>query len=597
MKRPFTLPALILCFLLCPFVVSAQHYLHKKVTLHVKNKPVAGVLKTIEQQGNFYFSYNNNIIREDSLVSLSAVNKEVQQVLESLFGKRYLYIERDNYIILQPALSNQYWYVSGVVIDKSTGERVSNATVYERQQLVSTMTNEQGYFRLQLKERRPDVNISVSKISYSDTLVVLSSAAQQAELTLSIAPVAYQLDSVVISGVERTWLGSAFLSSKQTMNSLNLNSFFSKQPFQFSLTPGLGSHGRMGAQVINKFSFNVFGGYTAGVNGFELGTLFNIVKKDMKYAQIAGVFNIVGGSVSGVQIAGLHNTVLDSMSGVQVAGLTNVVSRKMKGVQVAGLYNHAVYGEGVQVGGLGNIALRQAAGVQIGGFFNCTKKMNGTQIAGFANVNVKKMKGIQIAGLANVSVKEVSGLQIAGFVNFTKVLKGVQIGFINIADTSEGYSIGLLNIVRKGYHKISISTSELQHLNIAYKSGNQKLYSILVGGFQLTDKEQAYSFGYGLGSDMRLGKGFYFNPELTSLYVYTGNWEQQNLLNRLQINIKYRLGKFCSIYMGPAVSILYAKPVGYVEGYRSDFINGYPSFSMGKEVTGWIGWNIGFELF
>ncbi len=489
--------------------LHAQDYLHKKVTVQVKNKPVAGVLKTIEQHGNFYFSYNNNILREDSLVSLNAVDKEVQQVLETMFGKRYLYIERDNYIIIQPALSNQYWYVSGIVIDKSTGERVSNATVYEREQLVSTMTNEQGYFRLQLKERRPDVNISVSKISYADTLVVLSSASQPAELTLSISPVSYQLDSVVISGVERTWLGSAFLSSKQTMNSLNLNSFFSKQPFQFSLTPGLGSHGRMGAQMVNKFSFNVFGGYTAGVNGFELGTLFNIVKKDMKYAQIAGVFNIVGGSVSGVQIAGLHNTVLDSVSGVQVAGLTNVVSKRMKGIQVAGLYNHAVRGDGIQVGGLGNINIRNASGVQVGGFFNCAQQLNGTQIAGFANVNVKKLKGIQIAGMANVSVKEVNGLQIAGFVNFTKVLKGVQIGMVNIADTSEGYSIGLLNIVRKGYHKLSISTSELQHINIAYKSGNHKLYSILVAGFQLDDKEQAYSFGYGLGSDMRLGKGFF----------------------------------------------------------------------------------------
>jgi hypothetical protein len=597
MKRPSIHIIFILCFLHCCFTSRAQNYLHKRVTIQVKDKPVAGVLKTIEQHGGFYFSYNNNIIREDSLVTLNLKNKEVQQVLEALFGKRYQFIENENYLIIQPALSSQFWYVSGVVIDRSTGERVSNATVYERQQLVSTMTNEQGYFRLQLKEKRPDVNISVSKISYADTLVVLSSAAQPAELTLSIAPVAYQLDSVVISGVERTWLGSAFLSSKQTMNSLNLNNFFSKQPFQFSLTPGLGSHGRLGAQMINKFSFNVFGGYTAGVNGFELGTLFNIVKKDMKYAQIAGVFNIVGGSVTGVQIAGLHNTVLDSMSGVQISGFTNVVSKTMKGVQVAGLYNHAVHGEGIQVGGMGNINLRNGQGIQVGGIFNFSKAMSGTQIAGFANINVKKLKGVQVAGIANISVKEVSGLQISSFVNFTKVLKGVQIGMVNIADTSEGYSIGLLNIVRKGYHKLSISTSELQHINLAYKSGNHKLYSILVAGFQLDDKEQAYSFGYGLGSDMRLGKGFFFNPELTSLYVYTGNWEQQNLLNRLQVNIKYRLGKLCSIYMGPAVSILYAKPVGYVDGYRSNFVNGYPSFSMGKEVIGWIGWNVGLDLF
>ncbi len=139
------------------------------------------------------------------------------------------------------------------------------------------------------------------------------------------------------------------------MNSLNLDGFFSKQPFQFSLTPGLGSHGRMGAQVINKFSLNILGGYTAGVNGFELGTLFNIVKQDMKYVEIAGLFNIVGGKASGIQVAGLYNSVLDSVSGIQIAGLSNIAARDMKGIQVGGIYNHAYHSKGVQIAGIGTI--------------------------------------------------------------------------------------------------------------------------------------------------------------------------------------------------------------------------------------------------
>jgi hypothetical protein len=68
-------------------------------------------------------------------------------------------------------------------------------------------------------------------------------------------------------------------------------------------------------------------------------------------------------------------------------------------------------------------------------------------------------------------------------------------------------------------------------------------------------------------------------------------------LSRLQINFKYRFGKFCEIYAGPAFSVLYAKQTLPVEGYNSDLSNGYPSISFSKEVKGWIGWNIGLDFF
>jgi hypothetical protein len=596
MNKPYRILFLLLCFLIISFPIAAQNMLQRKVTVHATKKPLKDVFKSIEKQASLYFSYNNNIINNDSLVTISADNKTVEETLKSILGSRYQFSESIDHIIIQPTLTTQFWYVSGIVVDKITGEPVNYATVYERQQLVSTMTDENGRFRLQLKEKKSSVSINVSKVSYADTLILLSSDQPQ-DIRIGIEQVSYTMDTVTISGVEKNWLAGAFLSSKQTMNSLNLDNFFSKQPFQVSLTPGLGSHGRMGAQVVNKFSLNVLGGYTAGVKGFEMGTLFNIVKQDMGYVQIAGLFNIVGGNVSGVQIGGLYNSVLDSISGIQIAGLSNIVAKDMKGIQVAGLYNHSYHSKGIQIAGLGSVNVKSCKGVAIGGLFNSTQKMDGVQLAGFANVNVKTTQGVQLASIANFGGNEVRGLQIAALANIAKKLKGVQIGFINVADTSEGYSIGFLNIIRKGYHKVSISTSELQHLTLAYKSGNQRLYSILVMGFQLDSRQQSYSIGYGLGSDRALGKKFFLNPELTHQYFYTGNDEQQNLLSRLQINIKYRVGKSFEIYAGPAFSLLYAKQTLPVEGYTSDLSNGYPSISFGKEVKGWIGWNIGLDLF
>jgi hypothetical protein len=596
MKKPNRILFFTIFLLLGTLTAFSQSMLQQKITVHAAHKPVKEVLTSIEKQAGFYFSYNNVLINGDSLVTVSANRKTVEDVLKIIFSNRYQYLESADHIIIQPAVSSQFWYVSGLVVDKITGEPVSYATVYERQQLVSTMTDENGRFRLQLKEKKSSVSISVSKVSYADTLVILTSEQPQ-DIRIGIEQVSYVIDSVVISGVEKNWLAGALLSSKQTMNSLNLDNFFSRQPFQVSLTPGLGSHGRMGAQVINKFSLNVLGGYTAGVRGFELGTLFNIVKQDMGYVQIGGLFNIVGGNVSGIQVGGLYNSVLDSVSGIQIAGVSNIVADDMKGIQVGGLYNYTYHAKGIQIAGLGSVNAKSCKGVAIGGFFNSTQHMEGVQISGFANVNTKETNGVQISGLANFSGTTLNGLQIAGFVNIAKKLKGVQIGFMNVADTSEGYSIGFLNIIRKGYHKVSVSTSGMQHLTIAYKSGNARLYSILVAGFQLDDHNKSFSGGYGLGIDRRLGKNIFLNPELTHVYIYAGNDEQQNLLSRLQINFKYRFGKFCEIYAGPAFSVLYAKQTLPVEGYNSDLSNGYPSISFSKEVKGWIGWNIGLDFF
>src|SRR3546814_16471504 len=95
------------------------------------------------------------------------------------------------------------------------------------------------------------------------------------------------------AGVERTRLGRFFVSSGQRIQSLNLRGFFTESPVQVSLMPGLSTQGRMSAQVVNNFSVNLIGGYTAGLNGMEMAGVFNMNKKDVGPVKIAGGFNVV----------------------------------------------------------------------------------------------------------------------------------------------------------------------------------------------------------------------------------------------------------------------------------------------------------------
>ncbi|MGN7822449.1 LA_2272 family surface repeat-containing protein [Chitinophaga sp. 22536] len=597
-----TLTILILIITL-PFYTQAQGLLNKTVTVEARKQKLSEVLNIISRQGGFYFSYISNILPQDSLVSISVKNKTVRQTLDQLLDGEYLYKESGNYIILfKKSPGQNYYQITGFVTDSKTGQRVPNASVYERQQLISTLTNNDGYFRLRLRDKTPTAAISISKDLYTDTSVTVHGGQDQ-EVAVNISPVSYQLRVVEITGhntkVEKTWWGRTILSSRQKMQSLNIGSFFADKPYQASLTPGLGSHGKMSSQVVNKFSINVIGGYTAGVDGFELGTVFNIVKGNMQHVQIGGVLNVVGGKTNGVQLAGVHNQVLDSMRGVQVGGVSNIVEGSTNGVQISGVVGQ-IHGdmEGVQAQGVVGIVKGNVAGWQVSGVSNHTYgNMSGAQISGVYNYADRDVSGAQISDLGNISHGTVRGVQLGVLFNYARHLKGVQIGLVNIADTSSGYTIGLVNIVKHGYHKLSIYTGDVINYNLAWKTGSSKLYSILVAGMNTGDRK-VYSFGYGIGREFNFNKHLFLGVEITAQNMYTGSDEDFSQLIRIRPSLNYRISDKISIFAGPSLSLHVYDKWNPKPGYLSEVPGpAYHPFKLGDSGNGWIGWQAGITIF
>ncbi len=624
MKLLISLLLSVSMLLFCQSSLSQTH-LGKVIPIQVSNQPVDQVLEILSNKGNFYFSYNSNIIPRDSLVSVSESNRTVRQLLELLFKSGFEYRESGNYIIIRRApikltlvtssavTENNHYTVSGYIIDDQTGHTVSYASVYEKQRLASAITNEKGFFKIRLKSRYKTAALTVSKEFYEDTTVVIEPRLNQ-QITITIMPLDVTEQSVVISPrnyeapdsimiavrqsdtvswlytyrktdsvrIEKTQLGEWFISSKLKFQSLNLSRFFTVRPVQVSVVPGISTNGKLNSQVVNHFSFNVFGGFSGGVNGLEIGGLFNINKRDVQYTQVAGIFNTGGGDMNGVQVAGVHNTVLQTGIGVQVAGVNNYVQHAFTGLQVAGVYNHTgSWLHGMQVAGVANYT---------------NSRVKGLQLAGVSNYANRTVKGMQIASVANINPAETRGVQISGIVNYSRRLRGLQIGLINIADTSDGYSIGLINIVLKGYHKLALSTNDIMTANVAFKTGNSKLYSILLGGANADSKQRIYSFGYGLGKEMILTNWFSLNPELTTQYLYLGSWDHLNLLGRATLNFNLKFGRHFAIFGGPAFNAYYTDQPSAVTDYKFDIIQG-KQYKISNDITGWFGWNAGVSFF
>lgn len=297
--------------------------------------------------------------------------------------------------------------------------------MYEKQQLISSFTDQAGNFSIRLKTKYPDAQLSISKDGFHDTAFVLQPKYDQ-KLSIALTALRVQTpepawvvtqhtDSVQdvnihkepenYDMIEQKWLGKVLLSSKQKIQSLNLKKFYTTRAYQFSVVPGIGTHGKMNSRVINNTSINLLGGYSGGVNSFEIGGLFNMVQGDVSCAQIGGLFNLVGGSAKGFQIGGLYNDVNHSVDGIQIGGLANRVFKKVKGFQIASLVN--------LVGSL-----------------------DGTQIGGLMNVVRNEMKGTQLSALYN-HAGEVRGVQI-GLINHTSSYTGTSVGLINISKSKKG---------------------------------------------------------------------------------------------------------------------------------------------------------------
>ncbi len=583
--RSVLLTSIIICTA-CTLAV-AQHYLSKTVTVNANREPVGKVLENIGKQGNFTFSYNSNLFNSDSLITISSINQPVRNILDQIFAGRYTYKQRGKHVIILEDPTGHFWYVSGYIVDAKTGERVRDVSVYEKNQLVASLTNEEGYFRLKLKDKYPTAHISVSKSWYVDTAIALHPGRNQ-QITVNIHPKSFVMDSVVVNGVERTWWASFFLSSRQKMQSLNIGKFFVDKPYQASVIPGVSTHGKMSAHTVNKVSFNLLGGYTTGVEGVEIGGLFNINKKNVNYAQAAGLFNIVGGKMIGVQGAGLYNFVMDSTIGLQVSGISSMTNKDVIGIQGSGLYSH--------VGG-------RLMGMQVSGLVNMSiNGVIGTQISGLGNISGKKIDGTQISGCFNVSTKEINGVQISPIVNYAKKVDGVQIGLINISDTSSGVGIGFLNIMLKGYHKLAIYYNEAFDFNAAIKTGSRRFYNIFMASAHPSTKNRAFAFGYGIGMDIPFSKTISMGIEGSLQYLYLGSWDNSNGLGKINLNLNYQVWKYLTLFAGPSYNLYYSNQAAQI--VTDEFTYKYQLPREGYGVTqfevdswGWLGFNAGVMIF
>ncbi len=630
-------------------IFAQNKILNKKIDISVENKSVEFTFDEISKKANCFFSYNSDILKADSLITIKKKNISIEEIINQIFHNKIYALESGNYIILKTKSASKNkgiisdkktkYIITGSIYNSITGEKIENASVYQIGQTNSTLTNLYGNYKLEVSTKKNEAGFAFSAKDYIDTIIVIQpsdtiiSIGLLPEIALlnkknypSIEPVNKEIEFQKIPIVEYA------VPKKQFSLSENLK-FIEKQPFQISIIPNIGTNNLMSGNVENNFSFNILGGYSYSIKGVEIGSLINIVRnevtgvqvcgfgnitgKDVKGAQVAGFFNNNRGNLTGFQVAGFSNFVADSIYGIQLAGFSNIVAGKMKGIQIAGFSNLSnIDVEGIQLAGFSNVTRKNVKLAQISAFMNTSgENVGGIQITGFANFAGKNVGGAQIAGFANIAGKNVDGIQIAAFgniarevdfaqisafINIAQKVKGFQIAFINLSDSVGGASIGFFSYVNKGFHQIEISGDETYFTNIAFKTGTKKFYNIFGAGINVLDTKYL-SLTYGSGKEIELGKRFFLNLELTGNHFFDKSNFAANINTSLKLNLDLgiKIFKKSGIFFGPSVNYLASTQKDEIGNFVSSSFS--PQYS--KSIVNpyfianyWVGGRISFRI-
>lgn len=596
---------LLLIITLCSaslWLAAQPSLLEKRITLHVSNLSVEDALDAIAAATGCTFSYSPSIMPERT-VHLDLTNRSVREALHQVLGSGYTFRERGKFIIL--SRQNEKKTVVAGYVQNSRGEPVSGAVVFDTGSLVSSKTDQYGYYEMRIEPRSTSLHLQVSKQEYRDTLIPLAPSTptlQQVVIEDSGSDSTWRLKARALRDSTKAYIDDvhAFLVANRA-EVINVTDTLYRD-FQFSLLPFVGTNRRMSGHVINKTSINAVAGYSRGVNGLEIGGFANLNRGNVRGIQAAGFCNANGGKMEGVQAAGFANVNQGNSHGVLLAGFANCFLSHASGVHAAGFANTTVGSfKGVQMAGFANTTVRASDGISIAGFANVSAdSSSGVQVAGFTNITIGPCDGVQVAGFANIAARTMRGIQLAPF-NVARFAK-VQIGVFNVADSLSGIPIGVFSYVHKGYHQLEISTDDQFDANIAFRTGVPAFYNILLVGVDPRPRNDSirWSFGYGVGTAPKLFGKFRLNVDLTSQQIILANIQPElNLLNRLTIGAEWRLARRFSLAGAVVLNgYLYQNTTfPRLTDWTKPTITARGDF--GNEVLWetWIGWKIAVRFF
>ncbi len=184
-------------------IMAEEVYSQNKVfSLNYDMANMGNVLKEIEEQSDYYFLFNQELVDVDAEVSINLQNKRVEEILDYLLKDTDVsYAVFGKQIILSPRKylegitnQNQQLTISGIVTDENNLPLIG-VNIVIKGTTTGTVTNPDGRYSLEIPSE--DVTIVYSSIGYLSEEIIPGS---RTEINVSLIPDIKELDEVVVIG-------------------------------------------------------------------------------------------------------------------------------------------------------------------------------------------------------------------------------------------------------------------------------------------------------------------------------------------------------------------------------------------------------------
>ncbi|MET0392175.1 MAG: TonB-dependent receptor [Chitinophagaceae bacterium] len=182
------------------FAFSLQSFAHgygqDNITLNLQKVPLKKILKVIEQQGVFRFVYKDEILPRDQRISISVEDASLDDVLKEVLQNTDLtYTKLSGRLVVITAENNAPAItVSGKITDDK-GDPLSGVSVIEKGTTSGVVTNEDGYFVLNVESQT--ATLIVSYVGYVSQEINL---ANRTAVSIQLQPVNRNMQEVIVVG-------------------------------------------------------------------------------------------------------------------------------------------------------------------------------------------------------------------------------------------------------------------------------------------------------------------------------------------------------------------------------------------------------------
>jgi len=176
------------------FLWGQDNVFKQKISIKMKGARIRTVLEAISRKTGYVFTYDSDLIKPETIISVDAEEKPVSELLDEIFHDRdFSYSVIDNHIIIYKEVDETtlmireegktpVYMVTGSIIESGNGNPLPFATIGIYNKGVGTISNYDGNFSLKITSAFLDDSITISCLGFKNRIIPVNQAVNNSHI-------------------------------------------------------------------------------------------------------------------------------------------------------------------------------------------------------------------------------------------------------------------------------------------------------------------------------------------------------------------------------------------------------------------------------